>query len=86
MLSRWPLLAFRAARIALAGFEPDLRLRFFASTREVNHDMLDKLIHYDPARTMAFIAVDERSRKMLGSCACMMTHAERTPNSPLRHT
>jgi RimJ/RimL family protein N-acetyltransferase len=44
----------------------DLRLRFFASVREVNHALLDKLIHYDPTRAMAFIAVDERSRKMLG--------------------
>ncbi len=44
----------------------DLRLRFFASMREVNHGMLDKLIHYDPARAMAFIAVDERSGRMLG--------------------
>jgi acetyltransferase len=34
--------------------------------REVNHALLDKLIHYDPARAMVFIAVDEQSRKMLG--------------------
>ncbi len=34
--------------------------------REVNHELLDKLIHYDPARAMAFIAVDERNRTMLG--------------------
>jgi RimJ/RimL family protein N-acetyltransferase len=44
----------------------DLRLRFFAPMREVNHELLDKLINYDPARAMAFIAVDEQSRKMLG--------------------
>jgi RimJ/RimL family protein N-acetyltransferase len=44
----------------------DLRLRLFAPMREVNHELLDKLINYDPARAMAFIAVDERSRKMLG--------------------
>jgi acetyltransferase len=44
----------------------DLRLRFFGSMREVNHALLDKLIHYDPARAMAFIAVDEQNRKMLG--------------------
>jgi RimJ/RimL family protein N-acetyltransferase len=44
----------------------DLRLRFFASMREVSHALLDKLIHYDPAHAMAFIAVDELSRKMLG--------------------
>jgi N-acetylglutamate synthase-like GNAT family acetyltransferase len=44
----------------------DLRLRFFASMREVSHELLDKLINYDPAHAMAFIAVDERNRKMLG--------------------
>jgi RimJ/RimL family protein N-acetyltransferase len=44
----------------------DLRLRFFAPMREVNHELLDKLIHYDPAHAMAFIAIDEQSRKMLG--------------------
>ena len=44
----------------------DLRLRFFASIREVSHALLDRLIHYDPACAMAFIAVDEQSRKMLG--------------------
>jgi RimJ/RimL family protein N-acetyltransferase len=44
----------------------DLRLRFFASMREVSHKLLDKLIGYDPARAMVFIVVDERSQKMLG--------------------
>jgi acetyltransferase len=44
----------------------DLRLRFFATMRKVSHELLDQLIHYDPARAMAFIAVDEQSRKMLG--------------------
>jgi RimJ/RimL family protein N-acetyltransferase len=44
----------------------DLRLRFFGSMREVSHELIDKLIHYDPARAMAFIAVDQQSRKMLG--------------------
>jgi len=44
----------------------DLRLRFFAPIREVNPDLLDKLIHYDPAHAMAFVAVDERTNKLLG--------------------
>jgi RimJ/RimL family protein N-acetyltransferase len=44
----------------------DLRLRFFASMREVSREVIDKLIHYDPTRAMAFIAIDEHSRKMLG--------------------
>jgi RimJ/RimL family protein N-acetyltransferase len=44
----------------------DLRLRFFAPMREVSHALLDQLIHYDPARAMAFIAIEEPSGKMLG--------------------
>jgi GNAT superfamily N-acetyltransferase len=28
--------------------------------------LLDKLIHYDPAHAMAFIALDERTKGMLG--------------------
>jgi hypothetical protein len=32
----------------------------------VSHELLDKLIHYDPACAMALIAVDEQSQKMLG--------------------
>jgi len=44
----------------------DLRLRFFAAMREVSHELIDKLIHYDPARAMAFIAIDESSGRMLG--------------------
>ena len=34
--------------------------------REVSHELLDKLIHYDPACAMAFIALDEQTQKMLG--------------------
>ena len=44
----------------------DLTLRFFASMHEVSEDLIDKLIHYDPARAMAFIAVDEQTGRMLG--------------------
>jgi acetyltransferase len=44
----------------------DLRLRFFAPMREVSHELIDKLIHYDPAHAMAFIAIEERTGKMLG--------------------
>lgn len=44
----------------------DLRLRFFVPLREVSREVLDRLIHYDPARAMAFLAVDEASGKMLG--------------------
>ena len=44
----------------------DLRLRFFAPMREVSHELIDKLIHYDPQHAMAFIAIAEASGKMLG--------------------
>ena len=37
----------------------DLRLRFFAPMRQVSPDLIDKLIHYDPDRAMAFIAIAE---------------------------
>jgi hypothetical protein len=40
----------------------DLRLRFFGPMREVSHELLDKLIHYDPACAMAFIALDEHPK------------------------
>jgi RimJ/RimL family protein N-acetyltransferase len=44
----------------------DLRLRFFAAMHEVSAELIDKLIHYDPACAMAFIAIDEDTGKMLG--------------------
>ena len=44
----------------------DLRLRFFAAMRELSADMIDKLVHYDPARAMAFIAIEEKTGRMLG--------------------
>jgi len=44
----------------------DLRLRFFAPMREVSPELIDKLIHYDPQHAMAFIAIGEKSGKMLG--------------------
>ena len=44
----------------------DLRLRFFAPMRQVSPDLIDKLIHYDPDKAMAFIAVAEATGRMLG--------------------
>lgn len=44
----------------------DLRLRFFAPLREVSHELIDKLIHYDPQHAMAFIAIAEVNNRMLG--------------------
>jgi len=44
----------------------DLRLRFFAPMREVSPGLIDKLIHYDPRKAMAFIAIAEASGRMYG--------------------
>ncbi len=44
----------------------DLRLRFFAPMREVSAALIDKLIHYDAAHAMAFIAVEAKTGRMLG--------------------
>jgi len=44
----------------------DLRLRFFAAMREVGPELIDRLVHYDPKRAMAFIAIEEQSGRMLG--------------------
>jgi acetyltransferase len=44
----------------------DLRLRFFAPMREVSPALIDKLVHYDPAHAMAFIALAAPSGRMLG--------------------
>ena len=51
----------------LAGVTPeDLRLRFFAPMRQVRPGLIDKLIHYDPQHAMAFVAISEKSGKLLG--------------------
>ena len=44
----------------------DLRLRFFAPMRQLSPELIDRLIHYDPATAMAFIAIEEASGRMLG--------------------
>jgi acetyltransferase len=44
----------------------DLRLRFFAAMRELSSEMIDKLVHYDSGRAMAFIAIEEKTGRMLG--------------------
>jgi len=44
----------------------DLRLRFFAAMREMSPAMIDRLVHYDPKRAMAFIAIEEETGAMLG--------------------
>jgi len=44
----------------------DLRLRFFAPMRELSPTLIEKLVHYDPAHAMAFIAIAESNGRMLG--------------------
>ena len=44
----------------------DLRLRFFAPMREFSHAFIARLTQIDYARAMAFVAIDERSRDLLG--------------------
>jgi acetyltransferase len=44
----------------------DLRLRFFAPMRQVSPELIDRLIHYDPNKAMAFIAIAEATGRMLG--------------------
>ena len=57
----------RMFREFLAQVKPeDLRLRFFAPTREFTHAFLARLIQIDYARAMAFVAIDEGSSTMLG--------------------
>jgi RimJ/RimL family protein N-acetyltransferase len=46
--------------------QTDLRLRFFAAMRELSAEMIDRLVHYDPATAMAFIAIEEATSRMLG--------------------
>ena len=46
--------------------QDDLRLRFFAAMRAISPELLDKLIHYDPAHAMAFVAIEETTGKLLG--------------------
>jgi acetyltransferase len=51
----------------LADVTPDdLRLRFFAPMREVSPELIDRLVHYNPAHAMAFIALAEPNGRMLG--------------------
>jgi acetyltransferase len=44
----------------------DLRLRFFAPMRELSDKLITRLVNYDPAHAMAFIAIEEQSGRMLG--------------------
>jgi acetyltransferase len=44
----------------------DMRLRFLAPMRELRRELIEQLTQLDPARAMAFAAVDEKSGKLLG--------------------
>ena len=44
----------------------DFRLRFFAAMEKMRPELIDKLVHYDPACAMAFAAIEEASGRLLG--------------------
>jgi acetyltransferase len=44
----------------------DLRLRFFAPLRQLSPEMVEKLVHYDPEKAIAFIAIEQATGRMLG--------------------
>jgi acetyltransferase len=44
----------------------DRRLRFFGPIAEISDAMIERFTHYDPAKAMAFIAIDDNTGKMLG--------------------
>ena len=46
--------------------QDDLRLRFFAPLKEFSHSFIARLTQIDYARAMAFIAIEEKTGKMLG--------------------
>src|SRR6185312_10209643 len=46
--------------------QEDLRLRFFAPLKEFSHSFIARLTQLDYARAMAFIAIEEKTGKMLG--------------------
>jgi acetyltransferase len=59
--------------------EEDARLRFFGPKKELSDGDLDRLVHIDYGRAMAFVAIRELSRKMVG---VVRLHAE--PNREAR--
>ncbi len=44
----------------------DLRLRFFAPTKEFSHEFIARLTQLDYARAMAFVAFDEATSELVG--------------------
>jgi acetyltransferase len=44
----------------------DLRLRFFATVKPLNHEFIARLTQLDYARAMAFVAFDEATNEMVG--------------------
>ena len=51
--------------------DDDLRLRFFSAARSMTHAFIAKLTQIDYARSMAFIAIEKDTGKMLGSVRLM---------------
>ena len=59
----------------------DLRWRFFAPVKELDPALITRLTHIDYDRAMAFIALDERIRDMLGWLGCIR-QGRMKPNLP----
>lgn len=47
--------------------DSDLRLRFFAPIKDFSHSFIARLTQIDYARSMAFVAIDQTSGKLLGA-------------------
>jgi acetyltransferase len=58
--------------------EQDARLRFFVPKKELSDADLDRLVHIDYERAMAFIAIEVSSGTMIG---VVRLHAEPNRNS-----
>jgi acetyltransferase len=56
----------------------DLRWRFFAPVKELDPALITRLTHIDYDRAMAFIALDERTRDMLGVARLHQTRSHET--------
>ena len=61
--------------------EEDARLRFFGPKKELSDADLDRLVHIDYGRAMAFVAIEESSGKMVGVVGCTRSPIANRVNS-----
>ena len=60
----------------------DLRLRFFVPMREVRHELIEKLIHYDPKHAMLSSPSGNRPTACSGLCDCTTIRKTTAPSLP----